>query len=335
MKRVAITLDDIAAYDTLASAAYRAARGKHTRPDVQRFFSRFEAHLNHLGHAIRSGQVPYGRFRRFTIRDPKPRIIHAACFADRIVHHAIMQHAGPVFERALTATTFACRKGMGHHAAVRQVQKHLRRFPWYVKIDVQHYFDGIDHACLYALLQRRFKGQEFLALLWRIIDAFAVTPGKGLPIGALTSQYFANEYLAGLDRYLLETLAVDAQVRYMDDIIWWCESRAHARATLQQVCAYVTTQRLLTVKPSIQINRSDHGVSFCGYRITPGHLRLSRRRQRRYQHFRQRWERAYSAGVIDALTLQRAYAAVHAITLPAASRGWRQQQLARYPALDV
>ena len=164
-------------------------------------------------------------------------------------------------------------------------------------------------------------------MLWRIIDCFAVTPGKGVPIGTLTSQYFANEYLAGLDRYLLETLSVDAQVRYMDDIIWWCDSRASACATLQQVCAYVTTRRLLTVKPSMQINRSDHGVSFCGYRITPGQLRLSRRRQRRYQQLRQNWERTYSAGLIDALTLQRAYDAVHAITLPADSRCWRQHNL--------
>lgn len=335
MKRIAITLEEIATYDNLAHAAYLAARGKRLRPEVHEFFQDFDRQLDRLGQAIRSERMPCGRFRRFTIRDPKPRIIHAACFVDRILHHAIMRHAGPVLERALTPTTFACRQGMGNHAAVLQVQHHLRRFPWYVKIDIQHYFDCIDHACLYALLQRRFKGQAFLALLWRIIHGFAVTPGKGLPIGALTSQYFANEYLAGLDRYLLETLAVNAHVRYMDDIIWWCDSRATARATLQQVHAYVTTERLLTVKPATQINRSDHGVSFCGYRITPGQLRLSRRRRRRYQQLRQHWEMAYHAELIDARTLQRAYDAVHAITLPASSRGWRQHTLQRHPAPDV
>jgi hypothetical protein len=105
MKRVAITLEDIAAYDNLAYASYRAARGKRTRPAVRRFFQSFDQQLDCLSHAIRTGRVPYGRFRRFTIRDPKPRIIHAACFADRILHHAIMHHAGPVLERALTPTT--------------------------------------------------------------------------------------------------------------------------------------------------------------------------------------------------------------------------------------
>lgn len=335
MKRLAITLEAIAALDNLLHAVYRAARGKRTRPDVQCFLAHCDDRVQQLAEAIRAGQVPDGRYQCFRIRDPKPRLIHAACFEDRVLHHALMALAGPVLERALTPTTFACRRGMGHHAAVQQVQRYLQRFPWYVKIDIQHYFDTIDHARLEGLLQRLCKGRDVSALLHRIIASYHVTPGRGLPIGTLTSQYFANLYLDGLDRYLLESLRVSAQVRYMDDIIWWCPSQAQARVTLAQACAWVRTQRGLTVKPSTQINRSVHGVSFCGYRITQGQLRLSRRRQRRYRLLRQRWERAYTEGNIDALTLQRAYAAVHAITLPAESRSWRQRHLALHPPLDL
>jgi retron-type reverse transcriptase len=335
MKRAAISLESIAAFDNLVQAAYQAARGKQTRDEVKRFFQYFDDNINQLARDIRNGQTPYGQFRRFAIRDPKPRLIHAACFEDRIFHHAVMNLAGPVLERALTPTTYACREGKGSHAAVRQVQHHLRRFPWYVKIDIQHYFDQIDHACLYELLQRRFKGRDFLALLWRIIGCYQVTPGKGLPIGSLTSQHFANYYLDGLDRYILEQLSACAQVRYMDDILWWCDSHEDARKTLGQVCAYVANERLLTVKANPQINRSSHGVSFCGYRITPGQMRLSRRRQRRYQERRWEWELAYAEGRIDALMLQRGYDAVHAITLPADSTNWRRENLRRYPALEV
>ena len=335
MKRTSISLESIAAFDNLVQAAHRAARGKHTRDDVRRFFRRFDEHINQLSRDIRDGRMPYGQFHRLAIRDPKPRIIHAACFEDRVFHHAVMNLAGPVLERALTPTSFDCREGKGNHAAVRQVQHHLRRFPWYVKIDIQHYFDEIDHACLYQLLQQRFKGRDFLALLQRIIDCFQVTPGKGLPIGTLTSQHFANYYLDGLDRFILERLPACAQVRYMDDVIWWCYSRECARETLKQVCAYAAEERLLTVKASTQINRSAQGVSFCGYRITLGQLKLSRRRQRRYQQLRRDWELAYAEGRIDALTLQRGYDAVHAITLPADSTSWRRQNLLRYPPLEV
>lgn len=124
-------------------------------------------------------------------------------------------------------------------------------------------------------------------------------------------------------------------MRYIDDIIWWCRSRASARTTLQPVCDYARNERLLTVKASTQINRSAHGVSFCGYRITPGQLRLSRRRQRRYQELRRAWELAYAEGRINAQMLQRAYDAVHAITLPADSTNWRRHNLRRYPPLEV
>jgi hypothetical protein len=252
-----------------------------------------------------------------------------------VFHHAVIALAGPVLDRALTPTTFACREGMGKHAAAWQVQRQLRRFPWYVKIDIRHYFDEIDHAMLHGLLQRRFKGRAFLALLRRIIGSYHVTPGKGLPIGSLTSQHFANYYLDGMDRYILERLRVSAQVRYMDDIVWWCESRECVRETLRQVREYARDVRLLTVKDNTQINRSARGVTFCGFRITPGKLRLSRRRRRRYQERRRYWERAYLEGRIDAMTLQRAYDAVHAITLPAQAIGWRRENLARFPALDV
>ena len=335
MKRAAISLDDIATVPNLAQAAHQAARGKRTRRDVRCFFAQFDRHLGQLARDMREARMPYGRFRRFLIRDPKPRIIHAACFEDRVFHHAVMNLAGPVLERSLTPTTFACRRGMGHHAALRQVQRYLGRFPWYVKIDIEHYFDTIDHACLYRLLMRRFKGQDFLALLWRIIDSFQVTPGKGLPIGSLTSQHLANYYLDGLDRYILEQLLAAAHVRYMDDTIWWCHSRAHAHETLAQVCSYVEKERLLRVKPSAQINRSRHGVSFCGHRITPRQLRLSRRRRRRYQQLRRYWEWAYLEGRIEALALQQTYDAVHAITLPGHSQNWRRENLRRFPALDV
>jgi hypothetical protein len=121
----------------------------------------------------------------------------------------------------------------------------------------------------------------------------------------------------------------------MDDIIWWCDSRVAARATLARVLDYATRERLLTVKTDTQINRSRHGVSFCGYRITSGQLRLSRRRRRRYQQLRLQWEQAYREDHIDAQTLQRAIDAVHAITLPADSREWRRQNLQRFPARDV
>ncbi|QQZ30681.1 hypothetical protein HMY34_19040 [Thiothrix subterranea] len=332
MKRHCIRLADIAAIDNLTLAVWKAARSKRHRPDVIRFTTQLDQHLQQLAQDIVQAKVPYARYREFYIHDPKERLIHAACFEDRVLHHAIMNLAEPVFERALVPTTYACRPDKGVHRAVAQVQANLRRYPWYVKTDISGYFPSIDHRILHDLLQRRFKGADFLFLLWRIIDSYHAKPDKGLPIGSLTSQHFANYYLDGTDRFLLEHLKVQAQVRYMDDTLFWCNSRAEANEKLAALREYLHVERQLHIKPNSQINRSSAGVSYCGYRILPGAILLSRRKRQRYQQLRRQWEQAWLDGQITELVLQQAYQSVHAITLHADSQAWRKQNLQLYPS---
>jgi hypothetical protein len=174
-------------------------------------------------------------------------------------------------------------------------------------------------------------------LLGRIIGSYHAEQGKGLPIGALTSQHFANYYLDGADRFLLEQLKVRAQVRYMDDTLFWCNSRAEAHEKLAALRDYLHRERQLQLKPHSQINRSMMGVSYCGYRIFPHAILLSRRKRQRYQQLRQQWERAWQQGQITALALQQAYHSAHAMTLHADSLAWRKQNLQLYPppAIDT
>ncbi len=335
MRRARIDLAEVAAFQNLARATELAARGKRQRPAVRAFLADLEVNLDSLAQAILTARVPIGVYRPFRIHDPKPRLIHAACFPDRVLHHAIMQYAGPVLERTMTETSYACRPGKGTLAAVAAAQAAIRRYAWYVKVDVSGYFEHIDHAILLRLLARRFKGRGFLDLLGRIVYGFEAVPGRGLPIGSLTSQYFANYYLDGLDRLLLEGLGVRTELRYMDNVLWFCDSRDQAREALARVRDWLTAERLLQLKETPQINRCSHGVTFCGYRILSGALLLGRRRQRRYQDRRAHWELAHAAGEIDALALQRGYDAVCAIAIHADSRGWRCAELARHPAPEV
>ncbi|KOR33014.1 hypothetical protein TI05_03630 [Achromatium sp. WMS3] len=335
LQRHHIKLDDIAAFDNLATAAWKAARGKRNRTEISTFFTNFDHNINKISNSIRLEQMPYGIFKTFYIRDPKVRLIHAACFEDRILHHAIMNYAAPILERAMSPAAYACLPEKGVHKAAYQVQKYIRRYPWYIKIDIQAYFNTIDHAILFKILRHRFKGTEFLALLNKIIDGYHFSLGKGLPIGSLTSQYFANYYLDKIDRLLLAHPTVMAAVRYMDDLIWWCQTKELAQLSLNWIRNIITEERLLTIKPKIQINRSLRGVTYCGYRILPGTLRLSTRRKRQYYIRRCYWEHLYVTGHITALQLQQAYASVHAITDGANSRKWRQKNLAIHPALDI
>ena len=160
-----------------------------------------------------------------------------------------------------------------------------------------------------------------LALVSRIVTAHGEGSGQGLPIGALTSQSLANYYLDPLDRFLLEARATRGYVRYMDDFVFWTETRQDASRLVREAGEFLVRTLALTAKASAQINRSARGITVCGYRILPGSIRLGRRRKRRYLDSRRRCEAAYRAGILDAGQLQCAHDAALAITAHAETPG--------------
>lgn len=253
------------------------------------------------------------------------RVISAACFPDRVLHHAILNLAEPRFERMLVDSTFACRRGKGVHLAIEAVQQNLRRWPWFVQVDVESYFPSIDHATLRRLLLRRFKGASFLALLDRIIDRGATALGRGLPIGALTSQHFANAYLDPADRMLLEHTAVCAHVRYMDDIVWWCTSRGAALETLESLRHFLRRDLRLELKSAACARRSERGLAYCGFRVKPGIVLASSRKLSRYRRGLARISRVCAGGSIDEVDLQRALDGLVATLKPAQTLEFRRR----------
>jgi RNA-directed DNA polymerase len=319
---VRINLDDVAQRRNLAEAAFLAARGKRHRPEVREFLDDLEARISALRAEILNQRVRVGQGHRFEIHDPKPRAIFAPCFRERVLHHALMNLIGPVLDRALIDDSYACRAGKGTLAAAARVHEHVRRFPWYAKMDVRAYFASIRHSILMERVRRRIKGDDVLALVSLIVAAHGEGSGHGLPIGALTSQCLANYYLDPLDRFLLESSATRGYVRYMDDFVFWTETRHNASRLVREAGEFLERTLALTAKTSVQVNRSDRGITVCGYRILPGSIRLGRRRKRRYLESRRRSEAAYQAGILDADQLQRAHDAALSITAHAKTRAW-------------
>jgi RNA-directed DNA polymerase len=315
----------------MATAFHRAAKSKRDRVEVRNFQNRLDQELDRLQRGLLLGSWRPGPLRSFRIRDPKVRIIHAPAFPDRVVHHALMAHAGPVLDRMLVDDTFACRVGRRTVAAVQRCQHHVRRFPVWTKVDVAGYFPSIDHDILLRMLWRKFRDPGIRHLMETIVRGFAPGTGKGLPIGALTSQHFANFYLSPLDRLLSEDRRVRAIVRYMDDVIWWTDDRSNARAVFDDASQFVEERLALAFKPGTVFGRSRDGVDFCGVRVKPGALLLSRRRRKRYAEHRQAWEEAWLDGRVDGLGLQAGYASALAVTLHCDASRWRGRQLAQQP----
>ena len=328
-RRTRIDLSEVAAWANLEAALWAAARGKRARPDVAAFLAAAPAALARIQTALLAGRLPEGRLHRFAIRDPKPRIIHAAPFPDRVAHHALVRLLEPRLEQALVPTSFACRPGRGAHAAIRHARECAHRWPWYLKLDVEHYFPNIPHDHLLALLARRFKG-SVLDLIRNLLATHQAAPGRGLPIGSLTSQHFANQYLGEADRFALARPECRAHARYMDDLILWCDSRAAGRALHRALAEFLGERLGLRLKPPC-LMPSSAGLGFCGMRVYPGTVKLGHRRRRAWSRGRRRWEGRWQRGEIGAAELQRAYASLWSATLPADSLGLRRAELARRP----
>ena len=280
MKRAGNLYSRIAAPDNLRLAFWKAQRGKQGKLEVRQFRAGLDREMEQLRRDLVAGNVALGDYHYFTIQDPKERRICAASFRERVLHHAIMNVCEPAFESYQISDSYACRKGKGTHAAVSRAQSFARRCGWYLKLDVRGYFDSIDHNILMRLLRRRFKDGQVLELFCDITGSYATLPGKGIPIGNLTSQYFANHYLGVLDHFVKEQLRVPGYVRYMDDMVLWSDDRAALRRLAREVQGFVADELALDLKPPC-LNRTTRGLTFLGYRIFPDRILLAARSRRR------------------------------------------------------
>jgi len=328
-----LSLARIGDWHNVAWALHRAARGKRHTPAVAAALAHPETTIARIGAALRTGRLPVSTFSAFAIRDPKRRVIHAAAFLDRVAHHALVRFMEPVFERVLLPSVYACRPGKGAQAAVLAAQRHARRFGWVMHLDIAHYFPSVNHDILGEQLRRRFRG-DGLRLIDAVIGAHQAEQRRGLPIGALTSQHFANHYLNDADRWCLRQPGIGAHVRYMDDYLLFAPDKEPLLALRSAFAVYLSERLGLTIKPPL-IQRCERGFLFCGVRIRPHALRPSQRRRLRYRAALRVWQQRWRAGEINALGLQRGYDAVRAILLPADDPAWRRHCLAKGGVIDA
>lgn len=321
MRRAGHLLEQIAEPGNLRLAFWKAARCKWGKAEVQRFATDLDQEIESLQEGLLNGDYPVGRFHRFTVHDPKKRIIHAAAFPERVLHHAIMNVCEPVFERLLIHDSYACRRGKGQWAAVEQAQQFVRAGVYFLKLDVRKYFDSIAHRELKAMLARRFRDRRLLEWFDRLIDSYETTSGRGLPIGSLTSQHMANFYLGPLDRLVKETLRRRWYVRYMDDMVIWGTTTAELRIVRDEVARFLGEELDLTLKDSPSINRTQHGMDFLGCRVFPGYAVLNGRSRRRFRRRLMSYTARFEAGAWDEATLQRHTMAL--LGFARQTRSWR------------
>ena len=221
----------------------------------------------------------------------------AAPFRDRVVHHALCNVIEPMFERHFIADSYANRKGKGTHRAIMRLQAYARRYRYALRLDIVKYFPAIDHEILLHCLSNVVTDDDTLALIARIIasgdgileqeypptlfegdDLLALCRPRGLPIGNLTSQFWANCYLHSLDLFIKRELRWPAYLRYVDDMALFGDDKRSLWAAKQAIVQRLAAHRLSIHERSAQVMPVSHGVPWLGFVIYPDHRRIKARK---------------------------------------------------------
>ena len=293
-------------FKNLHAAAQLALRGKRDRGQVARFFFHLENELIRIQAELESKTYRPRPYRQFEIREPKVRQICSSDFRDRVVHHSICRVIDPILEARLIHDTYACRVGKGSHRALKRCQVFARRYRYSLKCDIRKYFESIDHGVLKGLIRRVIKDGEMLGLIDIVIDhgVPGADMGKGLPIGNLTSQHFANAYLGELDHFLKDRKRVPGYVRYMDDFILFSNDKEQLHAWLCDIRVFLAERLKLELKEKVtRIAPVTEGVPFLGFWVFPGLIRIQRPNLVRFRRNLRTRERQFRDGVISARQL--------------------------------
>jgi retron-type reverse transcriptase len=285
---------EICSFRNLLQAFYKARRGKRDKRYVGAFELNLEQEILGLKSELESGIYKPSPLHRFVVRDPKSRVIHAPAFRDRVVHHAVCNVLEPIFDKTFIFDSYASRKGKGTHAALERFDDFERKVSgngrlvlhamdnnmvvgWAFKADIRHYFPSIDHEILLKLLERKTSDRRVLSLLRLILESYSPRPDIGMPLGALTSQLFANVYLNPLDHFVKERLVAKFYLRYLDDFVVLDRSKESLEEMKVQIYDFLANRLKLELHPEkSSIFPLHRGVGLLGFRVFY-HYRLLRK----------------------------------------------------------
>lgn len=273
---------ELISVENLFQAWSEFRKGKSKRFDVQDFERNLEDNLFTLHQRLKSKTYRHGQYQSFYIHDPKQRHIHKANVTDRVVHHLLYTLLYKLFDSSFIYDSYSCRLKKGTHKGVERLKKFTRtvsqnytRDCWVLKCDIKKFFASVDHKILISLLRKKIRNEDIIWLLRQIIDSFYSDrgEGKGMPLGNLTSQVFANIYLNELDQFIKHRLKVKFYLRYADDFVFLSNSK---KLLYEYVCLleqFLTNRLKLELHPNkITFRKLEWGIDFLGYVVLPHYI---------------------------------------------------------------
>ena len=267
--------EKICDFQNLYKAHKAARRGKRDVKEVINFELDLADNLTRISDALKEKSYKISGYYSFNVHDPKERCIHALRYIDRVVQHCICDEVlAPTLDKRLIFDNAACRINKGTHFAIRRINSFLRTYfnkfgaeGYCLKCDIHKFFDNIDHVILKKRLTRVFEDNDLLDLLYQIIDSYESSPGKGLPLGNQTSQWFAIYYLDGFDRLIKEKLHIKYYSRYMDDCVLIHPDKQYLKECLSKMTVYIRDELQLEFNKKTQVFPLRNGVDYLGWHI--------------------------------------------------------------------
>jgi len=275
---------EIITFENLLLAAKKAQKGKRFKNNVARFNLNLEKELFKIQKDLIDKTYIPGAYKEFIIYEPVKRLISAAPYRDRVVHHALCNIIEPLFEKSFIYDSYANRKEKGTHRAIERFNRYMQKYRYVLKCDIKKYFPSIDHELLYDILKGKIADRDVLWLIWTIIknsnpqemvcnyfdgdDLF--TPyerNKGLPIGNLTSQFFGNVYLNSFDHFIKDNLGCKAYLRYVDDFAVFGNNKEQLWEIKKQMDEYLQKLRLKLHSKKTRVFPVKNGCEFLGFYI--------------------------------------------------------------------
>lgn len=273
-----MNFDDLISIKNLFQAWDEFKKGKRKRKDVQLFERFLEDNLLDLYQILKSKTYHHGQYHAFYLQDPKRRHIHKATVSDRIIHHLLYKYLYELFDKSFIYDSYSCRLGKGTHKAVKRLTKFTRTVSknytidcWALKLDIRLFFASVDHRVLIGLLSKKVNEEDILGLLKKVINSFGTC--RGIPLGNLTSQIFANIYMNELDQFIKHKLKVKHYLRYADDFILVSRDKIMLEQQIVHIKEFLNNRLKLELHPKkIILRKLRWGIDFLGYVVLPQYI---------------------------------------------------------------
>ncbi len=298
-KRKGFLYPEIYDWNNLLTAYKKARLSKGHKQEVMDFEYDLENILIEIQEKLKNNEYDFSGYKYFKIYEPKERNICCAPFQDRVIHHAICNVLNPILDRSIIAASYACRKGKGLHRAIKRAFYFYRNSEFVYKFDIRKYFYTIDHQILLSKIKKKIKDPHLISLLEKLLEThssggeyyfpfegdtiFDYGRSRGLPIGNLTSQIFANYYLSEIDHFIKEKLHCKYYLRYMDDAIIFSDHKIELKKNKEILKNELSKLRLLIHPDKNQIHPTKRGLNFLGFRFYENQIKIQNKNLVRFK----------------------------------------------------